>query len=124
VNKNKYVSLSISIRVILQSFCTSGMSIENITVYPSDFGLERMEYEAIHGPPKDLWEKKSKKGKDANKDKDEDKQGMKVDMQGGKKAPGSEESDEDHDEDEDHIDSGDEEAATAEYRGGGSGRNK
>lgn len=44
-------------RVILQSFCTPGMQVKSVTIYPSDFGRERMKEEAIHGPPKDLWRK-------------------------------------------------------------------
>lgn len=50
-------------RVILQSFCTPGMQVQSVTVYPSDFGIARMKEEAIHGPPKELW-KKNKLSKD------------------------------------------------------------
>ena len=46
--------------VILQSFCNPGMQVNQVTVYPSDFGLERMKEEAIHGPPKEIWTKKKK----------------------------------------------------------------
>jgi hypothetical protein len=31
------------------------MIVKSVTVYPSDFGIERMAYEAIHGPPKEIW---------------------------------------------------------------------
>ena len=62
-----YTDFSKLNRVILQSFCSPGMRVESVTVYPSDFGLERMKYEEIHGPPKSLW-KKSKKRQNGSSD--------------------------------------------------------
>ena len=38
----------------LQSFCPTGETVDRVTVYPSDFGKERMASEAVHGPPK-IW---------------------------------------------------------------------
>ena len=31
------------------------MSVESVTVYPSDFGLEKMAEETVNGPPRDIW---------------------------------------------------------------------
>jgi hypothetical protein len=51
------------IMAILQSFCSTmslqAGSVKSVTVYPSDYGLERMEAENKHGPPKEIWNKTS-----------------------------------------------------------------
>jgi hypothetical protein len=39
---------------VLQSFCPAGKTVDKVTVYPSDFGKEKMAEEATHGPPK-IW---------------------------------------------------------------------
>ena len=36
--------------VLLSSFKPAGSSIVSVTIYPSDFGLERMAQEEIEGP--------------------------------------------------------------------------
>ena len=41
---------SYSLAVLLNSFKPAGASIHSVTVYPSDFGLERMAKEDIQGP--------------------------------------------------------------------------
>eukprot|EP01038_Epipyxis_sp_PR26KG_P004668 gene4668-6557_t len=46
---------SVDIMVALQSFCQAGSSVLSVTIYPSDFGKERMAWEALHGPPRDIW---------------------------------------------------------------------
>lgn len=47
------------IMAILQSFCSSmslqSGSVKSVTVYPSDYGLERIEAENMYGPPKAIW---------------------------------------------------------------------
>lgn len=57
--------------VALSSFAPGGKGIEKVTVYPSEFGKERMEREAIEGPPKELFADKHKK-KDNDSDSDSD----------------------------------------------------
>lgn len=42
--------------VVLQSFCPEGGSVRNVTVYPSDFGIERMAKEREFGP-QGIWSK-------------------------------------------------------------------
>ncbi|KAM0435885.1 hypothetical protein ACHAPT_002777 [Fusarium lateritium] len=49
----------------------SGGSIDKISVYPSEFGKERMQQEEVEGPPKALF-KDSKGGNDSDEDSDED----------------------------------------------------
>jgi hypothetical protein len=41
---------AVDILVVLRSFLRKGSRIERVTVYPSDFGLQRMEEEAALGP--------------------------------------------------------------------------
>jgi hypothetical protein len=53
--------------VVLQSFCPSGGSVQRVTVYPSDFGLERMEEEAKFGP-QSIWAKSKRAQKDSDSD--------------------------------------------------------
>lgn len=36
--------------MVLSSFLPKGGHINSVAVYPSEFGLKRMEEEAIHGP--------------------------------------------------------------------------
>lgn len=48
----------------------SGGSIEKISVYPSEFGKERMQQEEVEGPPKALF--KDSKGDNSDEDSDED----------------------------------------------------
>lgn len=43
-------SLSHSILVLLSSFKPTGSSILSVTIYPSDFGLERIAREEVEGP--------------------------------------------------------------------------
>jgi hypothetical protein len=44
------------IMMVLQSFCPAGKSVKKVTVYPSDFGLERMAAESRFGP-QGIWKK-------------------------------------------------------------------
>jgi hypothetical protein len=41
---------AVDIMVVLRSFLPRGGHIERVTVYPSDYGLERMAQEAAAGP--------------------------------------------------------------------------
>lgn len=42
--------------MILQSFCPPGKKVKSVTIYPSDYGKERMEEEAKYGP-QGIWKK-------------------------------------------------------------------
>ncbi|RSL45714.1 hypothetical protein CEP53_010643 [Fusarium sp. AF-6] len=48
----------------------TGGRVEKISVYPSEFGKERMQQEEVEGPPKALF--KDSKGDDSDDDSDED----------------------------------------------------
>lgn len=57
---------SVDLMVTFSSFVPKGGNIKKISVYPSEFGKERMQREEIEGPPKELFQSKlsSKKTKD------------------------------------------------------------
>ena len=41
---------AVDLLVVLRSFAPKSGVVRRVTVYPSDFGLERMKVEAVHGP--------------------------------------------------------------------------
>ena len=43
------------IMAVASSFVPADGRILNVTIYPSEFGQQRMEQEAIHGPPKEIF---------------------------------------------------------------------
>ncbi|KAG7665242.1 ESF1 [[Candida] subhashii] len=53
------------------SFVPKGGQIKSVSIYPSEFGKERMQREEIEGPPKDLF-KSSKKNKKQQQEEDSD----------------------------------------------------
>ena len=63
---------------VLQSFCPTGKTVETVTVYPSDFGKEKMANEATHGPPK-IWTG----GYDVSDEEDDDSEGEGDDEENG-----------------------------------------
>ncbi|EGW30873.1 uncharacterized protein SPAPADRAFT_52069 [Spathaspora passalidarum NRRL Y-27907] len=48
------------------SFVPKGGSIKSVTIYPSEFGKERMQQEEIEGPPRDLFKSKKKKKEESS----------------------------------------------------------
>lgn len=57
------------IMAVASSFAPSNGRILNVTVYPSEFGRERMEHEEVHGPPKEIFS--SSKAQNAEEEDDE-----------------------------------------------------
>lgn len=57
---------------VARSFAPSRGRIENVTIYPSEFGRERLEREEIEGPPKEIFASSRKKSQDSEEEDDED----------------------------------------------------
>lgn len=56
---------------VAASFAPPGGKIENVTIYPSEFGRERLEREELEGPPREIFAPSGAAQKSAQKD-DED----------------------------------------------------
>ncbi|KAL1841319.1 hypothetical protein VTJ49DRAFT_7156 [Mycothermus thermophilus] len=61
---------SVDLLALFSSFVPSGGRIEKVSVYPSEFGKERMQREETEGPPREIFKKQ--KGSDDEDDGDED----------------------------------------------------
>ena len=60
---------------VAASFVPAGGRIENVTIYPSEFGRERMEREELEGPPREIFastKRKEESEDDSDSDEDED----------------------------------------------------
>ncbi|KAM7216265.1 hypothetical protein V8F06_008384 [Rhypophila decipiens] len=73
---------SVDLMALFSSFVPSGGRIEKVSIYPSEFGKERIEREELEGPPREIF----KKGKDEDHSDDSESES------------GSDDSDEDSDE--------------------------
>jgi hypothetical protein len=60
---------AIDLLAVFKSFVPEGGRIENITVYPSQFGKERLEREEYEGPPPELFQSESDDDEEATADK-------------------------------------------------------
>ena len=63
------------IMAVAASFVPAGGRIENVTIYPSEFGRERMEREELEGPPREIFastKRKDESEDDSDSDEDED----------------------------------------------------
>ena len=57
------------------SFAPSGGKVAKVTVYPSEFGRQRMEREELEGPPAELFRKRTAHGHSHGDDGDDDEEG-------------------------------------------------
>ncbi|KAM7197250.1 hypothetical protein V8F33_005678 [Rhypophila sp. PSN 637] len=73
---------SVDLMALFSSFVPSGGRIEKVSIYPSEFGKERIQREELEGPPREIF----KRGKDEDHSDDSDSDS------------GSDDSDEDSDE--------------------------
>ncbi|KAK5657649.1 hypothetical protein OQA88_2721 [Cercophora sp. LCS_1] len=56
---------SVDLMALFSSFVPAGGRIEKVSIYPSEFGKERMQREELEGPPKEIF-KKSKDDDDSD----------------------------------------------------------
>lgn len=64
------------ILAVASSFAPGGGRVESVTVYPSEFGRERLEKEEMEGPPRDIFtSSKRTELDDEDADEDEDPEG-------------------------------------------------
>ncbi|KAK4248436.1 hypothetical protein C7999DRAFT_40310 [Corynascus novoguineensis] len=59
---------SVDLLALFSSFVPPGGRIEKVSIYPSEFGKERMQREEVEGPPREIF----KKAKDSDDEDDED----------------------------------------------------
>ncbi|OMP86781.1 Pre-rRNA-processing protein esf1, partial [Diplodia seriata] len=57
---------------VANSFAPEGGRILNVTVYPSEFGRERMEREELEGPPREIFAKNKKDDFESSEESEED----------------------------------------------------
>ncbi|OHE95166.1 hypothetical protein CORC01_09553 [Colletotrichum orchidophilum] len=66
---------------LFHSFLPStGGRIENVTVYPSEFGKERMQREELEGPPKDIFKKSDDSEEEESEDSEEEDEAIKKEL--------------------------------------------
>lgn len=63
---------STDLMALFKSFVPISGRIEKVSVYPSEFGKERMQREELEGPPREIFKKKEKKDDEDSGDDSED----------------------------------------------------
>ncbi|XP_048229987.1 pre-rRNA-processing protein ESF1 isoform X2 [Ricinus communis] len=63
---------AVDLYVVLRSFLPKGGDILSVAVYPSEFGLQRMEEEELHGPVGLFDDEKKKNDEDEDEDEDDE----------------------------------------------------
>ncbi|CAK4030388.1 pre-rRNA-processing ESF1 [Lecanosticta acicola] len=58
---------------VAQSFAPNSGRVESVTIYPSEFGRERLEREEIEGPPKEIFASSSNRKGEESEDEDDNK---------------------------------------------------
>jgi len=80
---------SVDLFAVFASFVPSGGRIEKISIYPSEFGKERMQREELEGPPKEIFKKddgddaddsSSEEEEEEEEDDDEDDEAAEKDL--------------------------------------------
>jgi hypothetical protein len=88
--------------------------VRRVTVYPSDFGLEQLERENVHGPPKSIW--KSQNTQESSDEEEEYEKGSESEEED--EEGGSDDSDASDESDEEEVhDIGDMEKPTTKVKG-------
>ncbi|XP_049382188.1 pre-rRNA-processing protein ESF1 [Solanum stenotomum] len=68
---------AVDLYMLLSSFLPRGGQITSVAVYPSDFGLKRMEEEAVHGPV-GLFDEEKAKDEDSDDDEEMDNEKLRA----------------------------------------------
>ncbi|KAF7521927.1 hypothetical protein G7054_g12287 [Neopestalotiopsis clavispora] len=63
---------SSDLMALMASFVPEGGRIEKVSIYPSEFGKERMQREELEGPPKEIFKKKAQDGDESSDDSEDD----------------------------------------------------
>jgi hypothetical protein len=63
---------STDLMAVFSSFVRPGGKIHKISIYPSEFGKERMEREELEGPPKEIFAKKREEDQESDSEDSED----------------------------------------------------
>lgn len=63
---------SVDLMALFKSFVPISGRIERVSIYPSEFGKERMQREELEGPPKEIFKKGKAGGEDSDEDSDDD----------------------------------------------------
>jgi hypothetical protein len=72
---------STDLMAVFSSFVPTGGKIHKISIYPSEFGRERMEREEMEGPPKEIFAKKLEEDEESDSEDDgEDDEKIKKDL--------------------------------------------
>ena len=62
------------VMAVAASFAPNHGSIESVTIYPSEFGRERLQREELEGPPREIFASSTRDGTGDEDDEDEDSQ--------------------------------------------------
>ncbi|KAI0419255.1 hypothetical protein F5X98DRAFT_85247 [Xylaria grammica] len=63
---------SVDLMALFSSFVPQGGRIEKVSIYPSEFGKERMKREEVEGPPKEIFKKVAQDEGELNPDSEDD----------------------------------------------------
>lgn len=63
---------SVDLMALFKSFVPIGGRIEKVSIYPSEFGKERMQREELEGPPKEIFKKSKAADQVSSESEDED----------------------------------------------------
>lgn len=61
---------SIDLMALFRSFVPVGGRIQKVSIYPSEFGKERMQREELEGPPQEIFKKKAREDSDDESEQD------------------------------------------------------